>query len=45
MSPVERWTQMVDTDALDMTRPGRYLLDVDWMGEECYLAVVREVEA
>lgn len=43
--PVKRWAQLVDTDALDTTRPGRYLLDVDWMDDECYLDVVREETA
>lgn len=41
--PVERGCADLDTDAMDMTRPGRYLLDEDWDDTDCYLTVVREV--
>lgn len=41
--PVEGIGSWEAPDGLDMSRPGRYLLDVEWDESEAYLAVVEEI--
>lgn len=43
--PVLGFADEQDFDGLDRTRPGRWLLDVDWEDDHCWMTVVREVEA
>lgn len=43
--PVVERVDSLDTGELDMTRPGRWLLGVDWDDTDCWISVVKEVEA
>ena len=41
--PVTDFAREQDFDGIDLSRPGRWLLDVDWDDDDCYMTVIREV--
>lgn len=41
--PMTAFAREQDFDGIDRSRPGRWLLDVDWDDDECYMTVIREV--